>query len=224
MSINAIVSYDGTTTDDDALALASVLGEAGANLILAYVRHTAGQGGQARLEEDEAQALLDRGAAIVGNHAETRVVVHASTATGLRQLAEHEEAQLIVFGSAYRTPVGHIAPQKTTEGLLENGPVAIAIAPAGYQAREIRTLGLLAGLDDSAAIDTAHALASEFGATVSDETTNVDLLIVGSRPEAHDGRVLISARAENAIENTNSPVLVVPRGAPLSFRQAIYVA
>ena len=40
MAIKAIVSYDGTPNDDDAVALAKVLGHAGADLVLTYVRHS----------------------------------------------------------------------------------------------------------------------------------------------------------------------------------------
>ena len=119
-----------------------------------------------------------------------------STSEGLRDLATAEEAELIVFGSDYRTAAGRIAPQKSTQALLDGGQAAIAIAPAGYQAREIKTIGLLAGLEDHAAIDTAHALAEHFDAEVTDKNYNVDLLIVGSRAEAREGQTLISAQAE----------------------------
>jgi len=220
MSLTTIVSYDGTPNDDDALTLARVLGEAGAELVLAYVRHDA----DAR-DEAEAQALLDRGLAALGdNTAETRVVVNASTSEGLKDVARREGAELIVFGSDYRTPAGRIAPQQSTQALLQGGPAAIAIAPAGYQTTAIKTIGLLAGLDDGAAIDTAHALANQFGATVTDKNYNVDLLIVGSRPEAHDGQTMISAQAENAIVGTSAPVLVVGRGAAVDFRSQLYIA
>jgi nucleotide-binding universal stress UspA family protein len=220
MSVTTIVSYDGTPNDDDALTLARVLGAAGANLILGYVRHLADG-----RDADQAQALLDRGVAALGDvHAETRVVVHASTTEGLKELARKEGAQLIVFGSDYRTPAGRIAPQRSTQSLLEDGPVAVAIAPAGYQAREIKTIGLLAGLDDSAAIDTAHALANQFGADVTDKNYSVDLLIVGSRPEAHEGQTMISSQAENAIIGTTAPVLVVSRGVAVDFRSQLFVA
>jgi len=220
MSLTTIVSYDGTPNDDDALTLARVLGEAGASLVLAYVRHDA----DAR-DEVEAQALLDRGLAALGDKtAETRVVVNASTSEGLKDVARRERAQLIVFGSDYRTPAGRIAPQQSTQTLLQGGPAAIAIAPAGYQTTAIKTIGLLAGLDDGAAIDTAHALANQFGATVTDKNYNVDLLIVGSRPEAHDGQTMISAQAENAIIGTSAPVLVVGRGAAVDFRSQLYIA
>jgi nucleotide-binding universal stress UspA family protein len=218
MSLNALVSYDGTPNDDDALALARVLGEAGANLILAYVRHSADV-----RDEVQAQALLERGATKLG-HVETRVVLNRSTSAGLMQLAADDDAQLIVFGSDYRTAAGRIAPQNSTRALLDGGPTAVAIAPAGYAGGEIKTIGLLAGLDDHAAIDTAHGLASHFGAEVTDKNYNVDLLIVGSRPEAHEGQTLISAQAENALIGTSAPVLVVGRDAVLSFGAQVYAS
>ena len=220
MSLTAIVSYDGTRNDEDALTLARVLGEAGAQLVLAYVRHDA-----RAADADFAQELLDRGADTLGEaEVETRVVVHASTSEGLKELARSEEAELIVFGSEYRTPAGRVAPQKSTQKLLDSGPTAIAIAPAGYEERPIRIIGLLAGLDDEAAIDTAHALANHFGAIVTDTNYGVDLLIVGSRPEAHAGRTLLSAQAENAIVDTGAPVLVVARGMAVDFRSELYIA
>jgi nucleotide-binding universal stress UspA family protein len=229
MSLNAIVSYDDTLNDQDALALARVLADAGAELTLAYVRHTTQpQRSREVLEEHEAEALLARGARWLGDlDVERRVVVHASTGQGLRALAEHEEAELIVFGSDYRTAAGHVAPQHSTQSLLEDGPAAVAIAPANYSAErepQIRTIGLLAGLDDHAAIDTAHALATHFEAAVTDSGHGVDLLIVGSRPEARQGRVMISAQSQNAIENATAPVLVVARGTALQFHSPLYVS
>ncbi|HTW13312.1 MAG TPA: hypothetical protein VME01_11240 [Solirubrobacteraceae bacterium] len=220
MALNTIVSYDGTPNDDDALALARVLSEAGARLTLAYVRHD-----PAGPDAAAAHELLQRGIRNLGEvQADTRVVVNPSTSDGLKELAAAEEADLIIFGSDYRTAAGRIAPQKSTQALLDGGPAAIAIAPAGYQPREIRTIGLLAGLDDSAAIDTAHALATHFDAEVSDKNYNVDLLIVGSRPEAAHGQTLLSAVAENALIGTAAPVLVVGRGVALEFSAGVYIA
>jgi nucleotide-binding universal stress UspA family protein len=221
MSLTMIVSYDGTPNDEDALTLASVLGEAGAKLVLAYVRHDATD------DRDHAQAqeLLLRGAAqLTDARVETRVVVNGSTSDGLKDLAKAEGAELIVFGSDYRTPTGRIAPQQSTQKLLQGGLTAIAIAPAGYQQREVRTIGLLAGLDDAAAIDTAHAFANHFGATVTDKNYGVDLLIVGSRPEAQHGQTMLSAQAENALVGTTAPVLVVGRGVAVDFRSELYIA
>jgi nucleotide-binding universal stress UspA family protein len=226
MTETTIVSYDGTPTDADALALARVLAGAGAKLVLTYVRHTHHtRSDREQLEEHEAEALLERGAASLGDvGAERRVVVHGSTSEGLRAVAEQEDASLIVFGSEYRTPAGHVVPQRSTTSLLQGGRTAVAIAPASYAATEIRTIGLLAELDDHAAIDTAHALARHFEATVTDSAQRADLLIVGSRREAPEGRVMISAAAENAIDGATAPVLVVARGVPLAFRTPLYVS
>ncbi len=226
MSPTTIVSYDDTANDRDALALARVLADAGAQLILTYVRHThQTQRHREELEEHEAEALLERGARALGElEVERRVVVHGSTSEGLKALAAREGAELIVFGSEYRTPAGRVSPQHSTQSLLEGGPAAVAIAPAGYQEGAIDRIGLLAGLDDHAAIDTAHHLAIHFHAEVTDATHGVDLLIVGSRPEAPTGRAMISARAENAIDGATAPVLVVARGVALDFRAPLYVS
>src|SRR5947209_20088520 len=110
MSTRAIISYDDTLNDHDALALGRLLGGAGVELILAYVRHTTlVERAREELEEHEAAALLDRGTRWLDEfHVETRVVVSASTGSGLAWLAEEEGAHLVVFGSDYRTPAGHV--------------------------------------------------------------------------------------------------------------------
>jgi nucleotide-binding universal stress UspA family protein len=111
MSVTTIVSYDGTPNDEDALTLASVLGEAGAKLILTYVRHDAAD---AR-DQAQAEELLARGATLLADaHVETRVVVNGSTSDGLRELALAESAELIVFGSDYRCSPGSTTPPRST--------------------------------------------------------------------------------------------------------------
>ncbi|HET9074823.1 MAG TPA: hypothetical protein VFN48_09605 [Solirubrobacteraceae bacterium] len=217
MSLISLVSYDGTANDRDALHLARLFTEVGADAILAYVHHT-------RVDEAAAEEMLQRGAAQL-EHASTRVVVNPSTAAGLKALAAAEGAGLMIFGSEYRTPTNRVAFQKSTQQLLDGATTAIAVAPCGYEARPIRTIGLIAGLDDHAAIDTAHAVATHFGATVTDRIHGVDLLIVGSRAEAAEGTVLLSARNEITIEEeADVPVLIVARGVALDFRAPLYVA
>jgi nucleotide-binding universal stress UspA family protein len=224
MSTKAIVSYDGTPNDQDALMLGRVLADAGAELTLAYVRHTTQvERRREELEEHEAEALLRRGAQwLEAPELERRVIVSASTPAGLKWLAEREGADVVVFGSEYRTPAGHIAPQRSTEKLLEGGPTAVAIAPAGYRehhSARIRTIGLLATPGDDAAIDSARELADRFDAIITRDEPRVDLLVVGSRPEAPEGKVMISAAAERAIEAATAPVLVVARGVALRFAE-----
>jgi nucleotide-binding universal stress UspA family protein len=222
MSLNAIVSYDDTSNDYDALMLGRVLAAAGAELTLAYVRHTT-QSERAReeLEEHEAEALLERGARWLGDEdVQRRVIVSASTGEGLKWLADQDEADVVVFGSDYRTASGHVSPQHSAQTLLDGGPAAIAIAPANYRsdrAPRIRTIGVLAAPGDDAAIDTARDLAEALRAKLTRDERRVDLLVVGSRSEAPEGRVMISSHALNEIENATAPVLVVARGVPLQF-------
>ncbi len=226
MSTKAIVSYDDTPNDQDALMLGRVLADAGVELTLAYVRHTTQTERQReQLEEHEAEALLERGAQwIEAPEVERRVIVSASTPEGLKRLAEQEGADVLVFGSEYRTPAGHIAPQHSTDKLLQGGSAAVAIAPAGYREQHsarIRTIGLLATPGDDAAIDTARELAERFEAMITRDEPRVDLLVVGSRPEAPDGRVMVSGVAQRAIEAATSPVLVVARGVALRFAELV---
>lgn len=226
MSPKIIVSYDDTLNDHDALMLGRVFAEAGAELILAYVRHTTEpEGGREELEEHEAEALLERGLRWLGDvEAEQRVVVSASTGEGLKWLAEQEEADVVVFGSDYRTAAGHLEPQRSAQTLLEGGPSAVAIAPANFRSDRsprIRNVGLLAAPGDDEAILTARELAERFDARVSRDEPHVDLLVVGSRMEAPHGRVMITSQARNEIEKAINPVLVVPRGLAICFAEPI---
>jgi nucleotide-binding universal stress UspA family protein len=226
MGPHAIVSYDDTPNDHDALMLGSILGEAGVRLTLAYVRHTTQvQRAREELEEHEAEALLERGASwLAHTEVERRVVVSASTGEGLKWLAEEEAADIVVFGSDYRTAAGHVAPGTSAQALLEGGRAAVAVAPANYRsdrAPRINTVGVLAGAGDEAAIETARGLAACFDATLVQDGRRVDLLVVGSRPEAPEGRVMISSQAQKMIEDASSPVLVLARGIPVVFEALI---
>jgi len=229
MAPKAIVSYDDTANDRDALMLGRLLSEAGAELTLAYVRHTTqAERTREEHEEHEAEALLEHGAQLLGDlEVERRVVVSPSTAEGLKWLAEREGADVIVFGSDYRTAAGHVNPQHSTQTMLEGGPSAIAIAPASFSTRhvpEIRAVGILADPGDDATIATARELAERLGARVTRDERQVDLLVVGSRSEAPEGRVLVTAHTQNVIENATVPVLVVARGVPIRFALPIWTA
>jgi nucleotide-binding universal stress UspA family protein len=221
MTPHAIVSYDDTQNDRDALMLARTLRDAGARLTLAYVRHAVHRCPDAEeLSHHEAHALLERGACWLEEpDMPRRVVMNASTGEGLAWLAAVEAADVIVFGSDYRTRHGHISLGRSAQTLLEGGMSALALAPAGYAAAapEIHTVGVLRGTADEAAIETAFAVADRFDATVVDRDHGVDLLVVGSRPEARAGRVLLTAHATNTIEEATSPVLIVARGVPVHF-------
>ena len=223
MPVKIIISYDDTDNDRDAVALARQLAYPGAELALAYVRHMQepDPDREAR-ERRHAEALLEQGAQLLDNpDAPRHVVFHASTGGGLLELAEREQADVIVFGSDYRTASGGVVPQASAQRLLHGGSVAVAIAPADLRSRAKPSIGrirVLGEAGDDAPTVTAQTLAKALGATITEHSSGpVDLLVVGSREGAPSGRVELSAAAEYVIETALSPVLVVPRGAPVRF-------
>jgi nucleotide-binding universal stress UspA family protein len=226
MSTKIIVSYDGTANEDDAVALGRVFARAGAEVSLAYVRHSAepDYSGET-LAQSEAEALLERAAALLGNpEAARHVVTDRSTPEGLRALAEAQGADVIVFCSDSHTAKGHIAVGNSAQRLLEGGATAVAIAPVGLAEGSPETSVqqvVAVGDANGGAQATAQALASALGATVAPVANqDTNLLVVDSRPEVQQGRVSISSSAAHLIDIATCAVLVVPRGVTLSFASA----
>jgi hypothetical protein len=221
MPAQIIVSYDGTTNDDDALMLGRMLGGAGASLSLAYVRHS--REFDPRREEigqHDARRRLDQGAAWLQQPDITAHVAHnPSTGAGLAELAAAEGATIVVFGSDYRTPPGHVEPQGSAQGLLEGGTVAVAVAAAGLRTSTRYAISSVsvAGETDGAAAQTAHAIAAATGAELVDGGQDADLIVVDSRPDAAPGRVVLDGSTRGRLNSARGSVLVVPRGAPLDF-------
>lgn len=223
MSTKIIVSYDGTANEDDAITLGRLLAGAGADLALAYVRHShEPDDSRETLAQAEAQQLLERGAELLGDAEVARhVVTDRSTPAGLSALAEREGAQLLVFCSDSHTAKGHVAIGNSAERLLEGGTTAVAIASvdlaeriAGSGIRQVVAVGDLDGGARETAATLAGALGASVGPVVNAET---DLLVIDSRPEAGAGRVSISSSAAHLIEIATCPVIVVPRGVSLGF-------
>jgi nucleotide-binding universal stress UspA family protein len=151
------------------------------------------------------------------------VVVNAGTSVGLTELAERENADIIVFGSEYRTAPGTVRPGISAHKLLLGGPAAIAVAPTDLRSRPSVSVNTVGVIDegDAAAAETGRSLASALGAQVGETSSGpVDLLVVGSRPESPTGKVTLSAASDYVIETATQPVLVVPRGVALSFGSA----
>jgi nucleotide-binding universal stress UspA family protein len=233
MPLKIIVSYDGTANEDDAIALGRRFADAGAELLLAYVRHThEPDRDRETLAQHEAQALLERGVGRFGGAYAARVEPHVltdrSTPEGLATLAAEQVADVIVFCSDSHTARGHVTIGNSAERLLEGGHTAIAIAPAGLaddgtEARIGRVVAV--GDGDGGAEGTAQALAQALGATVApvaDE--DADLLVIDSRADAPPGQISLSSSAAHLIEIATCSVLVVPRGVRLPFSRTAAAA
>jgi nucleotide-binding universal stress UspA family protein len=223
MPSSAILSYDGTDNDADAVALGRLLRRANAlDVALAYVRHAPEAENRLEVvERQKAARLLDAGAALLGPpEAERHVVLSASTPEGLAMLAADLGADLIVFGSEYRTPEGHVQPGASAQRLLDGGTTAIAVAPAGmrdWRDAKINELGSVGYDGGEAAAGVAASLAGALGGEVSDSPDAADVLVLGSRPDGPPGQIQLEAAVRQRLEEAPVPVLVLPVGSALIF-------
>lgn len=221
VSSNLIVSYDGTPNDDDALALGKLLARTGASLALAYIRHSREfDPRREELAQHDAERRLESGATWLEDPSIPRhVVFSGSTGEGLEQLAEAEQASVIVFGSDYRTPPGRAEPGTTAQRLLEGGSVAIAVAAAGLRTQAdsgIQTIAVAAAGEDTTAGDTAEALAGTLGAEIVELGPPVDLIVVGSQPSS-SRRITLSGSTRTLLNTARGSVLVLPSGVTIDF-------
>jgi hypothetical protein len=221
MATPVIVSYDGTTNDDDALALGRMLAAGGARLALAYVRHSREY--DPRREEIgvyDADRRLELGALWLDEpEIERHVVVDPSTGAGLAKLAASQGAQLILFGSDYRTPPGRVEPGGSAQGLLEGSSVAIGVAAAGLRTRAeaaIKTISV-AGDSNGAAHQTAETLAQALGAEILQDGGNADLILVDSQTNAPEGKIALSGSTRAQLDSARGSVIVLPRGVALGI-------
>jgi nucleotide-binding universal stress UspA family protein len=226
MQTHVIISYDGTDNDHDALALGRILGDAGARVSLAYVRHTVEiEAADEQAAQAQAEELLERGAQWLGHPEVNRhVVLSGSTGEGLWTLAEREQADLLVFGSDWHTAPGHVQPGQSALRLMEGGPVSIAIAAAGLRNRSdasLRSVALAGGEVDDAARGTAERLAARAGTPLAlPSQEDLDLLVIGSRPGTTEGRVSVTAAAEYVVETATASVLILARGVAFDVEQS----
>jgi nucleotide-binding universal stress UspA family protein len=219
---HVIVSYDGTRNDRDALTLGRLFAMAGADVSLAYVRHSHESDPEREAQaQQESERLLAAGAgqmegAPVGQH----VIVNPSTADGLASLAAELGVEVITFGSSYRTAERHVEAPQTAEQLIDAEiACSLALAPAGLRREPVdQSIGSVCvrrGEDDPAVQATASSLARALGATVTDG--DADLIVIASRPDAPPGRLALSSAARERIGEARAPVLALARGASLTF-------
>jgi nucleotide-binding universal stress UspA family protein len=222
-AMRIIVSYDGTPNDEDGLRLGRMLAGDGVSLALAYVRHAPEYDpGREEIAQHDAERRLEQGAVLLGDPELARhVVINPSTGRGLAELAAREGAAVVVFGSDYRTPPGRVEPGSSAQGLLEGGPVAIAVAPAGLRTRAataIASIAVSAAGADDAARQTAEVLATMLPAEIlAGGGSGADLIVVGSSESAQEGRIALSGSTRAELDSARTSVLVVPRGKPVSF-------
>ena len=160
-----IVAFDGSPQGEDALALALRLCDGTLTLACVVTGRRWHVGPEVRrpdaaVPEEIALMFADARATAIpaGVHVRERAPVAPSPARGLTELAESEDADLIVIGSSAHAEPGRIRLERTAGRLLQGAPCAVAIAPGGL--RETRAFRHVAvAYDDSAEAHAALAVA-----------------------------------------------------------------
>jgi nucleotide-binding universal stress UspA family protein len=167
-----IVGVDQSEGSNDAITLASTLATiTGAELMLANVFPYDTQPSRALNGEFEAylrndsHKLLERLSSEIGGAVETKAIPNPSAAHGLHELAEQEDAALIVVGSTHTGRAGRVLPGSTAERLLHGSPCPVAVAPKGYAQRAGEALAVIGcGYDGSGSAGDTLVSARELAA------------------------------------------------------------
>ena len=164
-----VAGFDNSPSGYDAVALGRTLAAAtGSRLIVVNVYPLAAtelafepQVGE-KLREDALRTAGRAHIALQGFDDWTAdACAAAPAARGLHEVAEREQAEMIVVGSTHRHGLGRVMPGATAEKLLRGAGVPVVVAPAGWSGGDLRTIGAgFDGTDEShAALRAAAALA-----------------------------------------------------------------
>ena len=178
MKRELIVGYDPEHGGEDVLDLGRIFSEvlAAKPRVITAIPWPDYLVGIVDLDEEMEAEMRDRFALIrddLGDlGVETDAIASRSPASALAEIAEADEAQMIVVGSSHHGPVGRTLAGSVGESLLHGASRAVAIAPRGYAARDEERLQRIAvafdGSSESwAALETAIGLAERCHATVS---------------------------------------------------------
>ena len=199
-----VIGFDGTDSGEDALALGLLLARATRAVPLVAVVHPQEYPiGVGRVDaewvaymHEQATELLGRARRLVGDTgAEFREVSAPSESRGLHELAEEEQAELVVVGSSHRGPLGRTYPGSTGDRLLQGSSSPVAVAPRGLRESPPERLGRIA----VAYLDTPEAGQALDGAAALAERVGAGLRLVSVMPRPADAYLPVVGRdAEEA--------------------------
>jgi nucleotide-binding universal stress UspA family protein len=228
-----VIGVDGRSGGRAAVALAGQLAAPGARITFGHVYVSGGIVGRGGglgvvMERPAAERAIAEERAACSLDAELSVVMASTVSRGLHELAESQNADLLVVGSCHRGPIGRVLAGNDAAGTLNRSPCAVAIAPPGYEDHlsKLTTLGVdeNASPEGALALEVAMALGKGLDAAVrvcsiygepSDEllrlSEDVDLMVVGSRGHGPLGRLMNGSTSSYLAQRVHCPLLVVPR-------------
>jgi nucleotide-binding universal stress UspA family protein len=205
-----VIGFDGTDSGEDALALGLLLARSTGSVPLVAVVHAEEYPiGVGRVDaewvaylHEQAEATLGRARRLVGQDtgAEFREVSAPSESRGLHDLAEEEQAELVVVGSSRRGPLGRTYPGSTGDRLLQGSSCPVAVAPRGLRESPPERLATIA-VAYLATPEAGHAL--QVAADLA-ERVGARLLLVSVMPRPGEVHLPVIGRdAEEAFVATS---------------------
>jgi nucleotide-binding universal stress UspA family protein len=178
MKREIIVGYDPEHEGEDVLALGRVLSEvlAATPHVIAAIPWPEYLIGIVDLDEQMDVEMREQFAVVHDQlddlGVETTAIASRTPASALAEVAESDQAHLIVIGSCHHGPIGRTLAGSVGESLLQGASRAVAIAPRGYAEREMERLQRISvafdGSSESwAALETAIGLAERCHGTVT---------------------------------------------------------
>jgi nucleotide-binding universal stress UspA family protein len=137
-----IIGFDGSEPARDALALGGRLArETNARVLVVnvyplepFLTSLPASPYQEQLLRDADHTLASARAALAEQvDADFRAIPGSSPARALHELAEREEADLVVVGSCHRGRLGRVLIGSNAQKLLHGSPCAVGVAPHGYR-------------------------------------------------------------------------------------------
>jgi nucleotide-binding universal stress UspA family protein len=225
-----IVAFDGSERAQDALALALRLRDpedGRITLACAVVDRPWRHAATPVTDEIAVMLAAARARIPIGIHVSLRVPAAGSPARALTELAEDEDADLLVVGSSRRSATGQIWLERTAGRLLQGAPCAVAVAPADLRERgTFHHIGIAydGSPEATTALAAGYALAARTGAAVTlvyalTDVPAVGAAMVGADPEHEALRERLHAQemlddAANAAPAGVNPRTVLLHGIP----------
>ena len=172
-----VIGVDGSEGSEDALQLGKAIGRAeDAELVVAAALAydplpIAVEAYDRALTEHFDRLSADAERQLGDGEFVWRELRDSSPGHALTELAETEDADLIVLGSTHRGALGRVYPGSVGERLLNGAPCAVAVAPRGFATREHYGLGVIGvgydGTEESQlALAEAERLARQLNASL----------------------------------------------------------
>jgi nucleotide-binding universal stress UspA family protein len=219
-----LIGIDGRQGGRDAVALARALAGPDATFTLAHVYEPflgRGAGEMLRSERAESQEMLEHERHLAGIDAHLVVRRPRPVGRGLHELADREQADLLVVGSTRHALLGRVLMGDDCRAALNGAPCALGVAPRGYALapQSLRRLGV--GYDSSAEGEAALAAARELASAhesqikafwvVSLEEIREDKPIPADWPSAVDELIARHAESLAQVEGVEG---IVTYGGP----------